>query len=111
MDLSFSNKLIRDYFEGNSEDAPIREALYVHEHPLISPNFLVQLDAYVQSMGQYLVKNNIKTGYHLTRIEEIAIEMGSLLPDFTEVNAAKFLAIARELYQFCKTITGKDIEI
>lgn len=110
MDLSFSNKSIRDYFDGNSEDAPVREALYVHEHPLISPNFLVQLDAYVQTLGQYLVRNNVKTGYHLTRIEEIAIEMGSLLPDFNEANATKFLVLAKEMYQFCKTITGKDVE-
>ena len=39
MDLSFSNELIKNYFEGSDDYVPVTELIYVHEHPLIKGSF------------------------------------------------------------------------
>lgn len=100
MDFSFSNTKILTFFDGSDENPPVDEIIYLHVHPLIRPNFLVELDELVLQAGQRLQSMKI-TGFAVQEMTRIAGEIGRELPGINEDNALKVLKEMRNLRRLC----------
>jgi hypothetical protein len=105
-DFSFSNLQIRQYFEGSNEYIPTSELLYVHAHPLVTPNFLAELEALVNQTSQLMSQKNMK-GIVVERFVKLAQDLGRQLPSLTKDNAEVVLSTLREVYKMCNAIIGK----
>jgi hypothetical protein len=105
MDLTFKNDLIKKYFDGDDSYVPTGELMYLHKHPLVTPNFLTEINELVVKTGELMIKKNME-GYPVTKFEDLAIRLGAGLPDITPDSAQKSLEILRELYAFCNKLTG-----
>lgn len=103
MNFSFENTKIDEYFKGDDKDPPIDELIYLHTHPLVRPNFLVQLDELVIQAGIRLKAKNM-TGYPVQEMIRIAVEIGKALPSVNQDNALKILVEMRNLYKLCTTL-------
>lgn len=101
------NEGIRNYFSGNNSYVPIPEILYLHDRPLLRPNFLTEIQDLVEETGKYLKEKNI-TGYVLDKLSEYAITLANTLPDVTKDNAELVLGTLRDIRHLCKnTLPGK----
>ena len=104
MELTFKNEGIRSYFEGGNDYIPSSELVYLHQHPLIRPNFLTEIDALVISTADIISANNI-TGKVISDLTNLVILLGKELPDLTDKNAEAVLNTLREIYKLCKHVT------
>lgn len=103
-DFSFNNPDIKKYFEGDDSCAPIRELLYLHTHPLVQPNFLIEINNLVIQAGNKLISKNISaTSKMVQDLEDICIKLGQTLPEDTS-SAEKALPHLRDLYNICTKI-------
>jgi len=107
VDLSLSNPLILDYFEGKSEVLPVGELLYIHTH-YVEHNFLSQIENQILVVAGILNEKPKKKG--------VAIKLVGLAEKFTtKVNkidaksAPEILAILREIYGICKRIIEQEL--
>lgn len=106
-DFSFNNLQIKAYFEGSDSYVPTGELLYIHQHPLIRPNFLAEIEGMLNETGVVLL-NKKSTGAVVNKFTALAIDLSKQLPTLTASNAASVLGTLREIYQLCKKITGKQ---
>lgn len=106
MDLTFNNSIIKAYFDGDDSYVPSSELIWLHTHPLVTPNFLTQLEELILEAGRIIIAKNMN-GYPIAKLEELAIKIGTELPDITLETAPKILDAMRELYKLCNVITGK----
>ena len=106
MDFTFNNELIKNYFEGSDEYVPTGELMWLHTHPLVTPNFLTQIEELILKAGEIMQKHNMK-GYPIPELEAIAIEIGQNLPDITIDNAPIILGAMRKAYKLSKDLTEK----
>lgn len=106
-DFSLSNPLIKSYFDGSDEYVPTNEFLYLHTHPLIRPNFLEQIEVKIRETTEYCIARSIKSTA-LMKTALLAEKLGKILPIVTEENAQEALSVLREIYQFCKRLTGTE---
>lgn len=102
-DYTFDNQLIQAYFDGDDSYVPQGELIYLHTHPLVKPNFLVQLEQMILDCGKFIKARNI-TGFPIEELERLGIKLGQLLPNVTYDNAAQVMGVMRELYVLCKNI-------
>jgi len=104
MDFSFNNKDIKKYFDGDDSCAPIREVIYLDTHPLIRPNFLLEVNSLVVSAGEKLMaaKANVNSK-PVKELERLCINLGTNLPK-DEASAEIFLKHLRDLYNLCNSI-------
>lgn len=107
MDFSFQNTKISKFFNGSDEDPPIDELVYLHTHPLIRPNFLVELDDITIKAGQRLKAKKI-TGYPIQEMIRIASEIGKTLPMLDKDNALIALVEMRNLYNLCLSLLNSS---
>ena len=106
-DLTLSNKLIHDYFEGSNEYTPISELLYIHTH-LIPDNFLSQIERLINMTDELVSNPELKIKPKLVhRISNAAEDLGKLLPNVNETTAPTILELLREIYQACGRILEK----
>lgn len=106
MDFTLNNQLIKDFFEGDDSYIPSGELMYLHEHPLVSPNFLTELEGLILQAGGVIQKHNIK-GYPISELEALAIEIGKYLPEITVDNAPLILKAMRKTYRISKDLLEK----
>ena len=107
MDFSLKNTKIKSFFGGDDSFPPVSELLYLHTHPLIRPNFLTEIENLVKEAEEYLIANKI-TGSITKELEEIAINIGTKLPELTEENSLELLKEIRKLYILCKNLLTND---
>jgi hypothetical protein len=105
-DFTFNNPFIRDYFLGSDEYVPVPEFLYIHTHPLVKPNFMLEIEETINRTSEYLQMKNMK-GTSVTKFLHLAQSLGAVLPIQDESKASEALKILREIYLFCIKITGK----
>jgi len=106
MELSFSNGLIKAYFEGNNEYIPTSELIYVHEHPLIQNSFLTEIERMVNQATEVLIRKKI-TGVVIERFIEATMKLGAELPSITRENAPMILEQLRVVYKLCNNLLNK----
>jgi hypothetical protein len=105
MDFTFNNTNIKSFFEGNTADAPVAELIYLHAHPLIKPNFIIQLEQMILDAGQVLKARRMQ-GRPVEELISIALDIGQSLPDITSDNATKILVRMRDAYVLCNNLIG-----
>jgi hypothetical protein len=102
--FSLTNSDIKKYFEGDDSYAPIRELIYLHTHPLIRPNFLIEINNLAVEAGNKLIARNVpNTSSTIATLEKLCIKLGQNLPESTEA-AEIALPYLRELYILCNKI-------
>ena len=99
-DFSFQNTKIMAFFNGDNSNPPTDELIYLHTHPLIRPNFLVQIDMLTMQAGDK-IKNMNLVGFPTQEMARIAIEIGSTMPIIDKTNALSILMEMRKLYSLC----------
>lgn len=105
IDLSFSNPVIGEYFNAKREEPPVSELLYLHTHPLISPNFLGQIEGLINVTGE-MMEQKAMTGKPVDRLVTLTSKLGRRLPYITNENAPEILDILRDIYRLCCKLTG-----
>lgn len=103
--LSIRSPQIRAYFEGKGVYIPTGELLYIHTHPLIKPNFLADLEMFVNQTSEYLVFSKM-SGKPVERLAIMATKLGRMLPDLNKDNAEQALDVLRDVYRLCSKLTG-----
>lgn len=95
-----NNEGIRSFFEGTSEAyIPISEMIYLHTHPLVTPNFITEVMKEVDSLSGY-----IPTETQFTELSNFAISIGTKLPVVDTSNAESILKDLRGVYLLAKSI-------
>ena len=97
--------MIKQYFDGADIYVPVAELLYIHQHPLVRPNFLSELESFINQTSAYMKEKNMK-GAIATKFVAQTTLFGSQLPTLTKDNAAIVLAALREIYKLCVSIKG-----
>lgn len=106
-DFSIKNPDISDWLNRKSSNAPVREFLYLHEHPLIRPNFLSDVEVLIFETGQHMLQKNI-SGTPANKLLSISETFASRLNTFVagrdEDSAKDVLESLRDLYTLCTRI-------
>ena len=100
MDFTFKNELIRKYFNGDDSYIPTSELIYIHNHPLVRPNFVTEIDEEVAKLGALIVKHNLR-GASVDILIDLGIQIGNGLPDVTTETAPQILQALRQLHRHC----------
>jgi hypothetical protein len=103
MDFSFSNTLIKDYFEGGNSYVPSSELLYLHEHPLVTGTFLHEIEFLVLKTYELLKSKNIK-GTPIDKFIGLTKTLGEQLPILTIDNSPTILEVLRKVYILCRDL-------
>lgn len=101
LDFSFNNQLIQAYFNGSDEYVPVRELIYLHEHPLIKGSFLNQIERMINETAELMQRKNMQ-GTVLEKFVEYTIKLGAELPTVNEQTAPEILQQLRNIYKLCK---------
>lgn len=106
-DFSALNPSIQSWLNRDTDVAPIREFLYLHEHPQIRPNFVTDIEVLIYETGQHMISRNI-SGAPANKLVSLAETFARQLNDFvqsrTEDGAEIVLGSLRDLYRICKRI-------
>lgn len=105
IDYTFNNSLIKKYFEGDNSYVPTGEIIYLHKHPLITPNFMTELSDMIKKAGELMIKH--KLAHYAEKLTNIAIRMGQELPEVNEGNAQTILETMREAYKLSNDLLTK----
>lgn len=100
IDFTFNNSLIKAYFEGDDSYIPTSELLYLHEHPLVTDSFLVQLEALILKTA-VLIEDKKISGQVIDRFIAHTKELGEQLPALTAENSPIVLRTLRSVYKLC----------
>lgn len=100
IDFTFNNKLISDYFNGDDSYIPVSELVYLHEHPLISQSFLIELEKMINATTEVLIKKNMVGGI-VDKFVACTMRLGAELPTINQQNAPNILNELREIYSLC----------
>ena len=108
-DFSLNNPDIKKYFEGDDSYAPVRELMYLHTHPLIRPNFLLEIGNLIDQVGTKLVARKVPPSSKIIRdLESLCISLGQTLPD-TEEAAGRMLPYLRDTYTICVSLNREQL--
>lgn len=107
-DFSFKNADIKNWFNGKAgSTCPSSEFKYLHEHPLVKPNFINDLEKIIYDAGVHAKTGNI-SGKPINRLVSLAGDFTRTLSDFVETksdeSAVACLEVMRELYKVCNFI-------
>jgi macrodomain Ter protein organizer (MatP/YcbG family) len=106
-DFSLSNDAVDAWLSSEDAPAPVREFIYVHEHPLIRPNFVSQIEVKIYDTGQHMIAKNI-SGAPAKRLVSLSETFVNQLSDFasdrTEDSATALLGSLRAIYILCQKI-------
>ena len=103
--LTFDNQAIKDYFEYNSEVAPVSELLYAHTHPLVRPTFVSEIESLIGLATEQAIKKDLKLNQGpFSKLISIAQKIGELVQHLDESSAPQCLALLRDVYTLCNKI-------
>lgn len=106
-DFSAKNPDIKSWLDRDSDTAPVREFLYLHEHPQVRPNFVTDIEVLIYETGQHMISRNI-SGAPANKLVSLAETFAGLLNDFvqdrSEGRAESVLGSLRDLYRLCNRI-------
>lgn len=106
-DFSASKPEIKSWLDRDTDEAPIREFLYLHEHPQIRPNFVTDIEVLIHETGQHMIEKNI-SGAPANKLVSLAETFAHRLNDFvqdrSEEGAQVVLESLRDLYRICVRI-------
>lgn len=95
------NESIKNFLEGSNDYIPVSEFKYLHERPLLRPNFLTQIDDLVRETGEKMIERNI-SGAPIEHLTKVAVVIGQQLEgEMTDTKAERALFALRDLYKFC----------
>ncbi len=100
VDLTFNNQMISNYFKGDNSYLPVAELIYLHEHPLITRSFLVEIEKMIHRATEIIAKKNIN-GKTLERFVDATIKLGTGLPTVDQQTAPTILNELRNVYTLC----------
>lgn len=105
-DFTLNNPFIKEYFDfKEGSQVPVREFKYLHEHPLIYPNFISQVDTKVQEA--VLILSEGKTRDSRTKaLLNLTKTLGTLLSSYKDEDIPRVLEVLRKVYRTCVDITG-----
>lgn len=106
IDFSFSNTMIKAYFDGDDSYVPASELMYLHQHPMINHSFLVQLEAMILKTTQVIEKYKI-SGQIIDRLVTHTKEIGEQLPNITAENSPIILRSMRSVYKLCNGLLNQ----
>ena len=104
--MSFSfrikdNTIIRDFLLIEGKSPPVSEYLYLHEHPLLRPNFLTEIDDLVKETGELIISRKV-SGAPIEKLSALVIRIGSKVDlKMNEDQAKEVLLALKEVYQLC----------
>lgn len=102
IDLTSNNSMIKDYFTGVGKYVPSAELIYLHTHPLITPNFVTELEAIIARAGEILAKH--PNAHLISKFTNLAITIGKELPEVNYETAPKILDAMKEISGLCTGI-------
>lgn len=106
-DFSASNPSIKAWLDRDSDEQPVREFLYLHEHPQVRPNFVTDIEILIYETGQHMLSKNI-SGAPANKLVSLAEAFANKLNDFvqdrSEEGAERVLESLRDLYRICNRI-------
>lgn len=100
--------MIKEYFEGDSKNPPVRELLYAHTHPLIRPTFLSEIESMIGVASEAADRKGISPESKV--VSDLILnaqKLGELIPSLDETSAPQCLLILRKIYTTCGKIIGK----
>ena len=100
IDFTFNNPQIAAYFNGNDAYIPVAELVYLHEHPLITNQFLRDIEIKIQKCSEALGEKNMK-GAVIEKFINHCIAIGTLLPSVNKETAPKLLSELRKVNTLC----------
>lgn len=106
-DFSIENPQIRAWLNRESDAVPVRQFIYLHEHPLIRPNFLSDIEVLIFATGRHMNARSISgaAGKRLLAFSEaFANNLEVFVRDRTEDAAQNVLESLREIYLLCEKI-------
>lgn len=104
MDLSFKNQAIKNFFEERDDTyIPTAELMYIHTHPLVNPNFVLEIDLSLLSILEEMASGKVPEKA-ISRLTDLVIKLGKLMPEVTENNCEDILFTLREIYWEVKNI-------
>ena len=104
-DFSLSNPEIKGYFEFTSNTPPEGEIKYLHTHPLVTPNFVEEINILVVKAGERLASaKGIGYDQYIKRIQETCIKLGESIPNMEMPDPANTLFYLREAYTLSNEI-------
>ena len=105
IDFSFNNPEIRKYFNGDDSCAPIRELVYLHNHPLVQPNFVEEINQIVIAATETLaIKKVSKESKIVKELERLCVELGKTIPNVQIENPEETLLHLRSIYNLCQKV-------
>jgi hypothetical protein len=104
-DFSLNNPAIKDFFEGKGS-FPLSEFKYLHEHPLVKPNFVQEINDMVPEMEQMFISRNIPSDHaFIQKLLVIGIRIGNLIPKIGEDSSTQEILLAlKDLYALVKEV-------
>ena len=103
--LGITSPKIKAYFNGDDKYVPTSELLYIHTHPLVQPNFLADIEGFINLTAEHMVQKTM-TGKPVERFTILATKLGRLLSKLDKDSAAEVLDVLRDIYRLCAKVTG-----
>jgi hypothetical protein len=109
IDYTFKNTLVQAYFNGDDSYVPLGELKYLHSHPLVSPNFVTELEDIILRAGGLAKK--YKISYVTDEVMKEGVIIGQCLKgeglEITDQSGITMLESLRRLYKLCKDVIDK----
>lgn len=103
-DFSLANPEIKTWFETGKGSAPIRQFVYLHEHPLVRPSFITEIEVLIHNTGLHVIRRNI-TGKIIEKFvrqaEEFSTALGKYILSKEENDAMSVLEALRGIHRSC----------
>jgi hypothetical protein len=106
-DFSIENPQIKGWLNRENDLVPVREFVYLHDHPLIRPNFLSDIEVLIFVTGQHMLARGISgaAGKRLLAFSEtFANRLEVFVREKSENVAKEVLESLREIYLLCEKI-------
>lgn len=98
------NEGIRNFLEGSNDYIPTSEYMYLHDRPLLRPNFVTQIHDRLNQVGEKILAAKL-TGKPIDRLTQLAIQMGQQMDGVITEEKAKTIVLAlRDLYNYCNLL-------
>lgn len=97
------NDNLRSFFEEDGDHVPVSEMVYTHNHPLLRPNFLTEINDLAELAGDIILAKSI-TGKILEDYCMFAVRISSSFPNVTYETAETLMVELRNLYKLCNQI-------
>ncbi len=104
MDFTFNNTNIKAFFD-TGENPPVSEFLYLHSHPLVRPNFILQLEDQILRLNDRALQGKNVSTRVIDELVAISIEIGSKVTSiYKEETAKEILSAFRRSYLLCNSL-------